>query len=186
VIRRVFGSVAGVEGTGIPSLEECLLSMPAFEEYPTGMHIPGAGPEIASETLMVMLPLWAKCLSEDDEVVSGEGEGRALIFRSAFKTLSDTWTKKTGRKYYVEERPKYEEILEVMKKAVEAGIQQDPTAIIEKYYAHRRLNFVKYFNEIAKESAAGETGATYKYEMSVTTTGWWDAVTAPDLDYLIS
>ena len=171
VIQRVFGSVAGVEGSGIPTLESCLASMPPYAEYP---NVRFGAVEIKSEVLTKLMPIWASSLAQDEEVMSGEGEERAKVFWSAFKEHSETWTKKTGRKYYVEERPKYEEILEVMKVAVETGIHENSSAVVETYYSHRRASFVKYFTEMAAARSAGDADAEYKYEMSVTTTGWWD------------
>merc|ERR1711939_770263 len=86
---------------------------------------------------------------------------------------SQEWSRKTGRKYYVEEKPRLKEILEVMAAAVAKGDHGKQGAFVEMYFEHRRANFVKYFATLAKERANDE-GQQYKFEMSAAKTGWWD------------
>lgn len=108
------------------------------------------------------------------KVQTAEEEARALAFWDAFRKLSEAWTRKTGRSYYVKEQPSRNEILEVMSCMVEAGEHKNAGAVVEAYYALRRSNFVKYFAKMAEAQARGEAEAEFMYEMSVSHTGWWD------------
>jgi len=168
-IQRVFGNVSGKEGAVVPCLAECLGMMPKHENYamhrafPLQMEAPG---------LQAMLRPFTALLAEDSEVELGENDARVNIFWAAFNELSATWTRKTGRQYYVEEQPMRSEILEVMKAAVVADKHAAGSWIVEEYYKLRRKNFVAHFKEVQNEKNTPD--GKYCYEMAVNTTGWWD------------
>ena len=81
-------------------------------------------------------------------------------------------SKKTGKKYYISERPSSAEILDVLDSAVERGLERNGRIVIESYYAHRRSNFIKGYAD--PELFARVLKRKYNYVMTSKAPGWYD------------
>jgi len=177
-IVQLFQQVAGTGG--VPTLADCIKLMPTHEVM-SGVCIPYKdwvqGDPVANmpvQGLKELIPSFVAMVAADVGVWSSEEEARAMFFWNTFNEISQGWTKRTGKRYYVDERPNRTELLEVMSIQVESGTHSKPGVVVEAYYALRRENFVKGFAKIAADQAAGCMDAQFKYEMSACKTGWWD------------
>jgi len=177
-VRRVFEAQA----EGLVPLVEVLQMMPKRDALLKvvrclrGAWIPiGRIAEvIESDGMKTLLLKLGSHAAADGEIWAAEEEARSVSFHSAFQQISKDWTKKTGRKYYVEERPSRAEILEAMCKTIEEGNHDKQGTQVEMYFSLRRANFIKGFAKLEKQNAQGCEAAAYQYKMSATKTGWWD------------
>jgi len=127
---------------------------------------------VEGDRLQSLLTSLAKSVVADKKVWSEEEAERFKFFWDTYNVFSEDMSKKTGKKYYISERPSSAEILDVLDSAVERGLERNGRIVIESYYAHRRSNFIKGYAD--PELFARVLKRKYNYVMTSKAPGWYD------------